>query len=103
MHVFCDASETGYGASIYVVAADEKGGRRATLLSAKAKVAPLKAQSIPRLELCAPLLEQYQKVLANLVYTGAVLRLDGLNNSVKLAGQLLVNVCSQPSCKNARN
>ena len=56
MHVFCDASETGYGACIYVVAADEKGGRRATLLSAKAKVAPLKAQSIPRLELCAALL-----------------------------------------------
>ena len=56
MHVFCDASETGYGAYIYVVAADEKGGQRATLLSAKAKVAPLKTQPIPRLELCAALL-----------------------------------------------
>ena len=56
MHVFCDASETGYGACIYVVGADEKGGRRATLLSAKSEVAPLKAQSIPRLELCAALL-----------------------------------------------
>ena len=44
MHVFCDASGTGYGACIYVVAADEKDGRRATLLSAEAKVAPLKAQ-----------------------------------------------------------
>ena len=56
MHVFCDASETGYGACIYVVAADEKGGQRATLLSAKAKVAPLKTKPIPRLELCAALL-----------------------------------------------
>ena len=56
MNVFCDASETGYGACIYVVAADEKGWRRATLLSDKAKAAPLKAQSIPRLELCAALL-----------------------------------------------
>ena len=55
MHVFCDTSEIGYGACIYVVAPDENGGRRATLLSAKAKVAPLKAQSIPRLELCAAL------------------------------------------------
>ena len=57
MHVFYDASVTVYGACIYVVVADEKGGRRATLFSAKAKVAPLKAQPIPRLELCAALLE----------------------------------------------
>ena len=55
MHVLCDASQTGYGALIYVLTADERGGGRATLLSAKAKVAPLKGQSIPRLELCAAL------------------------------------------------
>ena len=41
MDVFCDASETIFGACIYVVAQDEKVWRRATLLSAKAKVAPL--------------------------------------------------------------
>ena len=56
MHVFCGAPETGYRACIYVVAQDEKGGRKATLLSAKAKVTPLKAQSISRLKLCAALL-----------------------------------------------
>ena len=54
MHVFCDASEIGDCACIYVVAQDENGGRRATLLSANSKIAPLKAQSIPRLKtLCS--------------------------------------------------
>ena len=56
MHIFCDASETGYGACSYEVAAEEKGGRRPTLLPHKAKVAPLKAQSIPCLKFCEALL-----------------------------------------------
>ena len=45
LHVFSDASETGFDNCIYVVAQDEQGGRRAVLLTAKAKVAPLKTQS----------------------------------------------------------
>ena len=55
-HLFCDASEIGYAACIFIVAQNEVGGRSSTLLTAKAKIAPLKTQSIPRLELRAALL-----------------------------------------------
>ncbi|XP_071632822.1 uncharacterized protein [Temnothorax longispinosus] len=55
LHEFCDASELGYGAVIYlrVVTRD---GVVVCLLCAKSKVAPLRPLTIPRLELCAALL-----------------------------------------------
>ncbi|XP_024892895.1 uncharacterized protein LOC112468092 [Temnothorax curvispinosus] len=55
LHGFCDASELGYGAVIYlrIVTRDGVGVR---LLCAKSKVAPLRPLTIPRLELCAALL-----------------------------------------------
>ena len=56
LHLFCDAFEIGYAACIFIVAQDELGGRSSTLLTAKAKIAPLKTPSILTLELCAALL-----------------------------------------------
>ena len=56
LHLFGDASEIGYDACIFIVAQDELGERSSTLLTAKAKIAPLRTQSVPRLELCAALL-----------------------------------------------
>ena len=56
LHLFCDASEIGYAACIFIVAQEELGGRSSILLAAKAKIAPLKTHSKPRLDFCAALL-----------------------------------------------
>ena len=55
LHVFSDASILAYGAAAYLVWHCENG-REARLVSAKARVAPLRQVTIPRLELMAALL-----------------------------------------------
>ncbi|XP_073964374.1 uncharacterized protein [Choristoneura fumiferana] len=56
LHVFVDASETAYTCALYWRATTTDGAVRVTLVAAKAKVAPLKLTSIPRLELQAAVL-----------------------------------------------
>nr|CAH7752097.1 unnamed protein product [Callosobruchus chinensis] len=55
LHGFADASESSYGACIYVVSRNANGDESSNLLCAKSKVAPLKSLTMPRLELCAAL------------------------------------------------
>lgn len=50
-HVFCDASEYAYGACIYLRVATSDGQVSSRLISSKTRVAPIKTQTIPRLEL----------------------------------------------------
>lgn len=56
LHSFSDASQSAYGACIYVKSFDSKNQCSVKLLCAKSKVSPLKPTTIPRLELCAALL-----------------------------------------------
>ncbi|XP_037930865.1 uncharacterized protein LOC119665702 [Teleopsis dalmanni] len=55
VHGFSDASQRAYGCCIYI-RTRLNDTWNVTLLIAKSKVAPIKAQSLPRLELCAALL-----------------------------------------------
>ena len=52
-HHFADASESGFGACSYVRLVDENGMVHCSLVMARAKVAPIKTVTIPRLELMA--------------------------------------------------
>lgn len=56
LHSFSDASQRAYGACVYIRSIDEAGNVHVNLLCSKSKVAPIKACTIPRLELCAALL-----------------------------------------------
>ncbi|XP_029169301.1 uncharacterized protein LOC114939215 [Nylanderia fulva] len=55
LHGFCDASKRAYGACVYVRAYNS-GECRVRLLVSKSRVAPMRAISLPRLELSAALL-----------------------------------------------
>jgi len=53
---FCDASERGYAAVLYLRVTDPSQKVNVYLLGAKTKLAPLKTTTIPRLELCGAVL-----------------------------------------------
>ena len=59
LHGFCDASENAYAGVVYLRVLDRRGNAYISLVVSKAKVAPIKRLTIPRLELCgAKLLAQ---------------------------------------------
>ncbi len=53
LHGFSDASNTGYGAVVYLRQEDSQGRHHVSFLIGKARLAPLKTTTIPRLELTA--------------------------------------------------
>ena len=53
---FCDASQDGYAAVIYLRTESLPANVKVSLLKSKTRVSPLKSLSIPRLELCAAVL-----------------------------------------------
>ena len=56
LHGFSDASEQAYAAAIYLRAIYHDGSVTTRLIAAKTRVAPMKKQSIPRLELLGALI-----------------------------------------------
>ena len=56
LHGFSDASEEAYAAVAYMKSVYTSGRSHVSIIMAKTKVAPLKRQSIPRLELCGALM-----------------------------------------------
>ena len=53
---FCDASKSAYVAVVYLRSKDQEDEVHLALIVAKTKVAPVKRQTIPRLELCSALI-----------------------------------------------
>ena len=51
LHGYCDSSKDAYAAAVYIRARTSNDNIRTKLITAKSKVAPLKIESIPRLEL----------------------------------------------------
>ena len=56
LHGFCDASLRAYGCCIYLRFERKSGFIEVALVSSKSKVAPLRKETIPRLELLGALL-----------------------------------------------
>ena len=68
IHVFCDASTIGYGAVSYLRLVNSDRQVHCSLLMSKARVAPLKPTTIPRLELQAAVLaSQISQIIKNRV------------------------------------
>ena len=56
LHHFADASQFGYGTATYLRVVNEHGEVHCVLIMSRARVAPLKGSTIPRLELTAALI-----------------------------------------------
>ena len=69
IHGFCDASEDAYAAVVYLKSFYKSGKTHVALVMAKSKVAQIRRQSIPRLELCgAVLLARLLNHLSSVLY-----------------------------------
>ncbi|UYV74269.1 K02A2.6-like, partial [Cordylochernes scorpioides] len=68
LHGFCDASSVAYSAVCYLRTVSLDGQVHISMLAAKTRVAPCKSLTLPRLELCAPLLlsQLYRSVVDSL-------------------------------------
>ncbi|CAH8428700.1 unnamed protein product [Schistosoma turkestanicum] len=93
LHMFSDASNNGYGAAGYLLLLKQQSVKECRLIFAKAKVAPIRATSIPRLELAAAVLsvkiskfirtEMTVTILKTVYWTDSLVVLHSINNASK--------------------
>ena len=68
LHVFYDSSQLAYGAVAYLRGITPKSGTKCTFVMSKSRVAPIKPQTMPRLELLAAVLgAELSKYLSNTI------------------------------------
>ena len=78
LHGFCDASSKAYAAVVYLRTVNSNGEIEVNLVASKTRVAPMKRQSIPRLELLganilARLVNSVQRAISSLPTVPAVI------------------------------
>lgn len=81
IHGFCDASQHAFGACIYLRSCMPDGHACARLYTSRSRVTPMKATTIPRLELCGALLlaELVTKVQGELAKLNIILHQDNVH------------------------
>ena len=102
IHAFGDASPKGYGAAVYLRTAQSDGPAEVSLVIAKARLAPLKRVTLPRLELLGSLLAARLAVLvrqalrlpddtATLCWTDSMIALGWIRGSPQRWKQFVSN------------
>ena len=105
LHHFCDGSQLGYGACTYIRAINASGQINVALVASKARLAPIKSQTIPRLELCGAVLaikldKQMRRVLdipvvSSTFWTDSTIVLSYLHNDSKRYKVFVANRVSE--------
>ena len=104
LHIFSDASETGYGVVCYPRKVDTNNQVSVSLVLGKSRVAPIKSITIPRLELTAAALsvklstlvkEELQSALClnEVFWTDSMITLDYITNDVRRFRVFVANRC----------